>query len=106
MYRTLGRTADTYTLARAGTMILRAFAMVVICAAIGAAAVLLVQPPANSSEAFVRSFPTASAANFPSPVEQVATKVRLTARPSYPQAQCRRLNSSVAALSLHPNRLL
>jgi putative serine protease PepD len=57
-------------------MILRVIALALFCAAIGAAAALLVHPPANGSDLFVRSSPMGSAVNLPaSSFEQVATKV-------------------------------
>ena len=63
-------------LGTAGTVILRVIALALFCAAIGAAAALLVRPPANGSHLFVRSSPIGSAVNLPaSSFEQVAAKV-------------------------------
>ncbi len=65
-------------MARAGRLILRALAIALFTAEIGAAVALLVRAPAISSQKFVPGYPApAAAANFPalSSVESVAAKV-------------------------------
>ena len=75
-HRAIPVTPQAQKVARAATMILRGLALAVFCAAIGAAAALVVHPPASGSDLFVRSTPNGSAINLPlGSFEQVAAKV-------------------------------
>jgi putative serine protease PepD len=71
-------TARRQWLARAGTFIIRGIAAAMLFAALGAAVVVLVHPPATGSQALVSGFTSPrSAVDFSAPrsVEQIAAKV-------------------------------
>jgi putative serine protease PepD len=68
-------TTRPHWLANAGTMILHVIALALLCAAIGAAAALLLHPPAAGSELFVPSSSPQRGVELPGSVEQVAAKV-------------------------------
>jgi putative serine protease PepD len=73
-HRAVSATTWQQWLGNAGTQILRAIALALFCAAIGAAVALLVHPPAAGSQSFVGNSPPLRV-ELPVSAEQVAAKV-------------------------------